>query len=159
MAFRITYSFRAGLVAAALLGVALFLASCTQAAPPAGSAPPSPDTHLREVRVADGQSYFEVSVAGLEEALQDKDFPLINVHIPYEGEIEPTDDFIAYDEIEEHLDRLPADKDARIVLYCRSDRMSAIAASALAKQGYTDVWHLKGGFVAWQAAGLPLAHK
>jgi rhodanese-related sulfurtransferase len=95
------------------------------------------------------------------EMMRSKDFPLINVHIPYEGELEDTDLFIPYNEItsQANLDKLPANKDARIVLYCRSDNMSGIAARELVKLGYTDVWNLKGGFVAWKAEGHELLNR
>ena len=91
--------------------------------------------------------------------LKNKDFPLINVHIPYEGEIEPTDAFVPYNEMEANLGRLPSDKGARIALYCRSGSMSATAARVLVKQGYTNVFNLDGGIIGWQQAGYPVAHK
>jgi len=34
--------------------------------------------------------------------------------------------------------------------------MSAIAAEALVKGGYTDVWNLDGGMIAWEEAGFSL---
>jgi rhodanese-related sulfurtransferase len=37
--------------------------------------------------------------------------------------------------------------------------MSAIAARALVKHGYTDVWNLDGGMIAWERAGYPLLRK
>lgn len=80
---------------------------------------------------------------------------VVNVHIPYEGEIEGTDAFIAYDRIVGDS-RLPADHDAEIVLYCRSGRMSEIAAAALVRAGYTNVVDLEGGMDAWTATGRPL---
>ena len=116
------------------------------------------ESESRTVEVGGG-SYTAVSVDGLALMLEDKDFPLINVHIPYEGELEGTDAFIPYNEITSHLDELPADKDARIVLYCRSGNMSAQAASELAQLGYTDVWDVEGGFVEWEQSGRTVVHR
>jgi rhodanese-related sulfurtransferase len=52
--------------------------------------------------------------------LNAKSIPLINVQVPYEGAIDGTDLFIPFEQIEGQLDSLPADKNARIVFYCRS---------------------------------------
>jgi len=95
----------------------------------------------------------------LHDLLKKKNFLLINVHIPYEGEIDPTDLFIAYNEIEVHLDQLPPDKNSRIVVYCRSGRMSSMAAKKLAEMGYTSVFDLRGGMKAWEAAGYALLYR
>lgn len=83
---------------------------------------------------------------------------VINVHIPYEGELEGTDAFIPFDHIVGDT-RLPADKDSEMLLYCRSGRMSETASAALLKAGYSDVSHLEGGMRAWEAAGKPLVHR
>ena len=91
--------------------------------------------------------------------LDTKDFALVNVHIPYEGEIAKTDAFVPYNEIEKNLDELPAGENARIVLYCRSGRMSAIAAETLARLGYTNVSNVEGGMIAWETLGFPLQKK
>lgn len=87
---------------------------------------PPASEQTRRVPVAGGGSYTDVGPAGLAAILEEMDFPLINVYIPYEGEIEGTDLFIPFDEIEQHLDKLPADEDARIVLYCRSENAFAL---------------------------------
>ena len=107
----------------------------------------------------EGGSYTNVNAAGLNAMLKNKDFLLINVHIPYEGEIEQTDLFIPYNEIEQNLEKLPANKDAKIFLYCRTDRMSRIAASVMVKLGYTNIWHLDSGMIGWEKAGYPLVYK
>jgi rhodanese-related sulfurtransferase len=97
-----------------------------------------------------------VSVAGLAYLLASKDFPLINVHVPYAGEIPGTDTHIPYDQVGQHLDQLPADRGARVVLYCRSGSMSTTSARELVSLGDTDVWTLNGGMNAWHAAGHEL---
>ncbi len=105
-----------------------------------------------------GGAYSSVNADELNTMLKNKDFVFINVHIPFEGNIAGTDLSIAYDQINtpENLSQLPDDKNAKIVLYCRSGRMSAIAAEALVSQGYTNIWDLAGGMVDWEAAGFKL---
>ncbi|MCC7104288.1 MAG: rhodanese-like domain-containing protein [Chloroflexi bacterium] len=102
----------------------------------------------------EGGSYTTVSPAELAAMLESKDFLFVNVHIPYEGEIAGTDLFLPYDEVEQRLADLPADRNARLVLYCRSGHMSGIAARALVRLGYSNVWELSGGMVAWEEAGF-----
>lgn len=106
----------------------------------------------------DGGAYNNINADELKTILNDKDFVFINVHVPFEGNIADTDLSIPYDGITEpaNLAQLPADKDAKIVLYCRSGRMSAIAAEELVKLGYTNIWNLKGGMLEWEQAGFEI---
>lgn len=122
----------------------------------AACAAPGAALPAEQVTGSRSASYVNIGPAELQTMLQEKDFVFVNVHIPFEGDIADTDLSIAFDEIGDHLDLLPADKDARIVLYCRSGRMSAIAADTLLAAGYTQVYNLEGGFVAWEAQGYPV---
>ena len=101
-------------------------------------------------------TYQNVTPNELQSMLKNEDFAFVNVHIPFAGNILTTDLSIPYDEIQENLTQLPADKNAKIVLYCRSGRMSEIAAEELVSLGYTNVWNLKGGMVEWEQAGFEL---
>jgi rhodanese-related sulfurtransferase len=103
--------------------------------------------------------YTTITSTELAAMLQTKNFSFINVHIPYEGEIARTDAFIPFDEIADNLDQLPSDRSAAIVLYCRSGRMSEIAANELAAMGYSNVSHLAGGMNAWEQAGNEVVRK
>ncbi len=105
---------------------------------------------------ASGGSYTNVTPAQLKQMLRQKDFFLVNVHVPYAGELAQTDAFIPYTDIEQNLAKLPTDKNAKILLYCSSGHMSGIAANTLIKLGYTNIWNLDGGMAAWQNAGYPL---
>ncbi len=140
------------LLAVAVCAVALAGCSSGGAAPVASG---TGDLKTQKVPV-EGGSYTNVDAPGLAAMLRSKDFLLINVHIPFEGDLDQTDLSIPYNEIEANLSRLPADKGARIVLYCRSGSMSATAARTLVKQGYSNVWNLDGGMIAWKQAGYPL---
>lgn len=95
-------------------------------------------------------TYASLSVDDFDARISQGAF-LVNVHRPYEGEIDGTDAFIDYDDIVGDR-RLPSDPDTPILLYCETGRMSATAADALVNAGYTDVAHLEGGMEAWKAA-------
>jgi phage shock protein E len=103
-----------------------------------------------------GGAYTNVTAPVLKEMLTRKDFVFVNVHIPSEGEIAATDMFSPFNEIGQQIGRLPSQKDAKIVLYCQSGRMSEIAAQTLGRLGYTNLWNLEGGMVDWNAKGYPL---
>ncbi|MEJ5200899.1 MAG: rhodanese-like domain-containing protein [Anaerolineales bacterium] len=103
-----------------------------------------------------GIPYRVVSVQELQTMLEDKDFTMINVHTPWEGDIPDTDVRLAYDQIEQNTDKLPAEKDAKILVYCLTSGMAKKAVATLLVQGYTNVWMLEGGTTAWQEAGLML---
>uniref|UniRef100_UPI0037045629 rhodanese-like domain-containing protein n=1 Tax=Mesorhizobium atlanticum TaxID=2233532 RepID=UPI0037045629 len=91
--------------------------------------------------------------------LEKKDFFFVNVHTPYEGEIKDTDAFIVFDKIADNLDKLPKDRSAKIVLYCRSGRMSEIAARKLTQLGFSQVSHLSGGMIDWKQSGYEIIEK
>ena len=112
---------------------------------------------LAEERVnVPGETYTNVSPAELKAMLDRKDFLLVNVHIPYEGEIEGTDAFVPFNRVRSQIHLFPQARDAKILLYCEGGPMSETAARELIRLGYTNIWHLKGGFDAWEKAGYPL---
>lgn len=131
----------------------LVLTACQSAAIKLSASIP-PD--IGKVIQVEWGSYRDISVTDLLGLMEIKNFLLINVHIPFEGNLPNTDASIPYDTIGQNLDKLPDDKAAIIVLYCRSDRMSTIAAAELVKLGYTNVWNLDGGMAAWEQAGQPI---
>jgi rhodanese-related sulfurtransferase len=109
--------------------------------------------------IVPGGSYTNVAPSTLTEMLVRKNIFLLNVHVPYEGEIEGTDANVPYDQVEQRMSQLPSDRGAPLVVYCRSGRMSTVAAETLVRLGYTAVWHLEGGFIGWERAGFPLIRR
>lgn len=94
--------------------------------------------------------------AELDEALASKDFLLINVHIPYDGEIPGTDTHIEYTDIDAIVDYIGPDLGTKVVIYCKSDHMTDIAGPELVARGYRAVFYLEGGMNAWTAEGFSL---
>ncbi len=125
--------------------LALTLTACSAATTVSG----------REVTV-EGGAYRAVNVQELLTMLENKDFVMVNVHTPWQGNIPQTNLQIPFDQIEQNMQQLPTGKDEKVMLYCYSDGMAKTAAKTLIGLGYTNVWMLEGGTVAWEEAGLTL---
>jgi rhodanese-related sulfurtransferase len=136
----------------ALLAVA---AACGSAATDEDATETAPAALGQRVET-EGGSYVNITPQELRSMLSDDDFLLMNVYMDDGGKIEGTDLSIPYDQIAGRLGELPSQRDSQIVLYCRSGRSSAIAASILVGLGYSNVWNLDGGMIAWEEAGYPL---
>ena len=128
------------------IAIALFAAACTttdasKAIPTSQNSSEPAVTHTLSI------DEFAAVLANEPDA-----YTIVNVHIPYEGEIDGTDLKIAYNDIDALTSALP-DKDAPIILYCRSGNMSAQATQALVDRGYSQVYDVPGGMIAWQTSG------
>ena len=55
--------------------------------------------------------------------------------------------------------RMLRDKNANIVVYCRTDARSAMATAVLQEMGYTNVKNMLGAFKAWGLAGYPIYNR
>lgn len=97
--------------------------------------------------------WTRLSSQELSDMMGAEDVYLVNVHVPYEGEIVGTDAHISYQEIASRLDELPSDQ--TLVIYCRSGNMSTQAAQEMVDAGVTGFYELEDGFTAWEEAGLP----
>lgn len=112
-------------------------------APPEDLAPPKAE-------------YQPIEAATLHGWLEAKDFLLINVHVPYAGDLPDTDANVAYTNLGGLIDALSHDKSTKVVLYCLTGPMSFKAANDLVDLGYWNVYDLKGGMNAWKAAGYAI---
>jgi sulfur-carrier protein adenylyltransferase/sulfurtransferase len=64
--------------------------------------------------------------------------------------------FIPQGNLLEEIGAAVPDRNAPIVLYCRSGARSGRMTVALQQAGYTDVVNMAGGILQWQADGLPV---
>lgn len=81
-----------------------------------------------------------------------EDFSLIDVREPDETQqgIIPGATAIPRGILEMNVDKVTADKDRKIVLYCAGGTRSALAAQSLQHLGYRNVVSLAGGYGAWK---------
>jgi rhodanese-related sulfurtransferase len=103
----------------------------------------------------DSGQYRDISADELKAIMDSEESFLVDTHVPNEGLMPQIDARIPYNEILQQLDKLPPDKGAKIVLTCKSGGMSSAAARDLADIGYTNVYNLEGGFLAWKDKGYP----
>jgi rhodanese-related sulfurtransferase len=136
-------------VIAVVVGVAVLQGQPSDAGSPASS-------DRATVVQAEGGHWTNITPERLASMLKTKDFTLLNVKVPYSGEISGTDLYIPYTALTARAAQLPSDRAAPIVVYCRSGNESAIAAQTLLDLGYTNIENLDGGMTAWVASGREL---
>jgi rhodanese-related sulfurtransferase len=116
------------------------------------------ESESSQVRLSQKRAaYKNISSKELKELLDaQEDIFLLDVHIPEQEHITGTDTFIPFNQIAQNSSELPEDKDAQIVVYCRSGNMSETASEKLAEMGYTNVKNLSGGINQWKSEGYEL---
>ncbi len=76
------------------------------------------------------------------------DFQLIDVREVHEVEIcEMGGEHIPMGNVMDNLDKISKTK--QVIIHCRSGARSGAICQALEKEGYTNVYNLKGGIIAW----------
>ncbi|MDK3161439.1 rhodanese-like domain-containing protein [Kamptonema cortianum] len=139
-----------------MMALATALAACSPSSTPVSeissdaTAVTTPSTGLYQTLTVDE---FASIVAN-----ESDQYTIVNVHIPYEGEVAETDLSIPYNDIEALTRALP-DPNVPIILYCRSGRMSEEASRALIDLGYTQLWDVPGGMIAWESSGRELLNR
>ena len=83
------------------------------------------------------------------------EYLILNVHIPFAGEVANTDGHVAFNDLDALTNAIP-DKNTPVILYCRSGNMSDTASHQLRELGYTHIIDVPGGMNAWQASGRVL---
>ncbi len=110
----------------------------------ADAAPPTP-------------TYQTIALAQAKALLEGDPKPLlINVHIPFEGEIVGTDLHISYTNLK-GLEAALGDKGRWAILYCKTGPMSAQAVKKLVSLGYWNLLDMPEGFAKWMVAGYPFS--
>ena len=145
------------LAGAATLAVAVLIVVAGAIVLNGSSRPAAPQANNGGMVIrANGGSWTNVTADRLASMLEQHNFTLLNVKTPYSGEIDGTDLYVPYDQLAARASDLPSNKEAEIVVYCRSGNESAIAVQTLIGLGYTNIYNLDGGMTAWVASGRQL---
>lgn len=131
----------------------LLLTNCTKttereaAAPPAKSAAPQPAVILEDVDAAAAAKLIEGQQAPI----------VLDVRTPEEFAAGHIEGAINVDfkgpGFKEELAKL--DRDQPYLLHCRSGNRSTSAKPVFTELGFKAIYHLDGGIIAWEEAGLP----
>jgi len=92
----------------------------------------------------------QLSVKALKQKMdRNESFTLLDVRELYERDIckLAPDQHIPMNQIPDRLGEIPKDKD--LIVYCRSGGRSANVCGFLEAQGFTNVYNLAGGILAW----------
>jgi len=106
-------------------------------------------TRIREVTVAETQQRMR----------KNRDVKLIDIREDYEWETAHAAGAIHLGKgiIERDIETTVPDKNAALILYCGGGYRSALAADALQRMGYTNVFSMAGGWRAWKESGAEIS--
>ncbi len=97
----------------------------------------------------------KINVQELKKMLGNKEnFILVDVNATEERHLTGTTDFIPFSTLKDNQDKLPKNKNMKIVVYDRADSASLQAAKELMGIGYLNVRDLDGGVLAWKKSGF-----
>lgn len=100
----------------------------------------------------------KINVQELKKMLGNKEnFILVDVNATEERHLAGTTDFIPFSTLKDNQDKLPKNKNMKIVVYDRADSASLQAAKELMGIGYLNVRDLDGGVLAWKKSGFPVS--
>lgn len=103
--------------------------------------------------------FMAISVNGLKQKIDmGEKFFLLDVREPGEfasGHIQGAVN-IPIRQLGKNMDKLPADKKAPIIIYCRSGMRCGMVMTALGMAGYTNIKGLAFGIALWELAGIPV---
>jgi rhodanese-related sulfurtransferase len=102
---------------------------------------------VREVGVSQTLELINKHGAVVVDVREDKEY--------YAGRI-PKARHVPLSQVRTQLDVLEGFRDRPIVVSCRSGQRSAAACLHLCQNGFSQVYNLKGGIIAWRKANLPL---
>ena len=105
-----------------------------------------------------GSGGKEVSVQQAVQLINRRDAMVLDVRDASEfasGHI-PNARHVPAGEVEKRMKELEKWKQRPVIISCRSGTRSAAASAALRKNGFQEVFTLKGGILGWQQASMPL---
>lgn len=135
-----------------LVMIAVVLAGC-------GATESGPSSTAGPTLSTEAPAAAQLSPSEFATAVSEPNRVTINVHVPFEGDLADTDLSIPYDQIKQQAATLPPDRATPLAIYCRSGRMSAIAATTLKTLGYANIVELQGGMQAWEASGRTVVQR
>lgn len=112
----------------------------------------------QQSKVAEGSFIKDVDAATFKELVEKGNGIILDVRTPEEvaaGHIENASTINFYDpDFSKKIDLMQKDKN--IYVYCKSGGRSGEAAKILNSKGFTKVYNLKGGIMAWENSKFPI---
>lgn len=99
----------------------------------------------------------EVDVQGAVQLINHKNAFVLDVREPgeYKAGHLLNAQLIPLGKLKERIGEIEQYKDQPVVVVCRSGNRSGVACGIMKKQGFTQVYNMAGGILAWQQAKLP----